>query len=570
MKRSHPRSRRKSKDAKISVQLLTGFMVIALFAAFIGIIGIVGMSQISGADHELYNQRTKPLEYISKMIQSVQAMSIDERDSIVYSGDYEKITAIKEDIKSSEQEFLDNQKKYLNSISDPKDLALVNQAGKLFSSSFLPSINEAIDYASKGNIDGADAVMIKGADAVNQIISAYDQCFTASNEAAYSKSQSNTNMYYFMSVVMLVAILGGVAVSILLYRRISKRVNRPMQELVFAAEQFAGGKMNTTITYQSNNEFGQLADAFRYVFASLQKIVGEISSTLVKMSQGDISEDRIQDYAGDFAPISDSMNKIIDSLNQIIEMILRSSEQVSSGSAQVANGAQSLSQGASEQASIMDEISESITRVSQRVNNNTGHIVQVSADIDRAVKQIRTSDDKMNQMLLAMNDINVASNEIKKIIKVINDIAFQTNILALNAAVEAARAGEAGKGFSVVADEVRSLAGKSAEAAKQTAQLIENCILKVTDGSSIANSTALELDTVVKVMVKVKETAHLIENDSNDQVEAVKSMTKNVEQFSSVVQANSAAAEESAATSEELSSQARTLKQAIARFRLRD
>lgn len=563
------RFKNKFKDVKISVRLFLGFMTVALIAAVIGMVGIIGMSQVSKADTALYNQRTKPLEYISTMIQSVQSMCVNERDSIVYSGDYEKLSTIKTNNKNNEQTFRDNQKKYLSALTDAKERSMINQAGKLFDQTFLPSMDEAIDYASKGNIDAAESVMIKGADSVNQMISIYDQCFTESNAAASSKSQSNTNLYYSLAVILILAILLGVIVSVLLNLRISKAINQPMEELVLVAGQFAEGKMDTRITYQSKNEIGQLADSFRNVFATLKQIIEEISSTLMKISQGDISTGRIQAYKGDFEPISNSVNIILDSLNQNFETIQRSSEEVGNGSMQVSNGAQALSQGVSEQAGIMDEISGSIMQVSQKTNNNTSHIAQVSTDIDNAVGQISKSNEKMGQMLFAMQDISTASGEIKKIIKVINNIAFQTNILALNAAVEAARAGEAGKGFSVVADEVRNLAQKSSDAAKQTAELIENCIRKVSDGSSIADSTASELGVVVENMGNIKETAHLIEDDSNDQVKSVAKMTQGIEQLSAVIQANSAAAEESAATSEELSSQASMLKQITARFRLR-
>lgn len=560
---------KRMKDVKISTKLIVSFSVVTVIAAVIGFVGIDGMSRINQADQSLYEQQTKPLGYISKMIETVQAMRVQAGDAIIYSGNADKISEIQKNIDSADSTFKDNQKKYLSALSDSQDLALVKQAGSLYDGDFLPIVKNTLKYASQGNMDQANSVMSDGTESINRMIAAYDQCFVNSNRDALSKRANNSSLYSVLSVVLIAILAAGLLSSILVCLNISRSISRPMNELVAAAEQFARGDLNADIRYRSKNEIGRLADSLRSVFASLQAIVREISDTLVKVAGGDISLSDLKDYMGDFAPISKSMNTIVDSLNGIFGTIRDSAQRVTNGSGQVSGGARLLAQGATEQASTIEELSASIADVSQKVTDNTGYVRQVSEFIDETAKQVRESNGQMDQMLGAMSDIKASSGEIGKIIKVIDNIAFQTNILALNAAVEAARAGSAGKGFSVVADEVRSLAGQSADAAKQTTRLIHNSIQKVTDGSSIANKTAEALQKAAAQMENIEEAADKIRLGSDEQAAAIHQIRQGIEQVSAVVQTNSATAEESAAASEELSAQADMLRQELSKFKLR-
>ena len=257
-------------------------------------------------------------------------------------------------------------------------------------------------------------------------------------------------------------------------------------------------------------------------------------------------------------------------MSETLSIINTSSEQVSSGADQVSSGAQALAQGATEQASSTQELSATISEVSESVRQNAENVDLVTNYVRAAVAGVEHSNEQMQQMLAAMNNMNISSNEIVKIIKVIDDIAFQTNILALNAAVEAARAGAAGKGFAVVADEVRNLANKSANAAKQTTVLIESSINDVQDGSKIADQTAKLLAEVQEKVQLVGGTIQKIDQASTEQAAAITQITQGVEQVSAVVQTNSATAEQSAASSEELSAQADMLRKLIAKFTLKE
>lgn len=359
-------------------------------------------------------------------------------------------------------------------------------------------------------------------------------------------------------------------ITILITNRIIKKaITKPIEQMSILASQLSNGNLHASeLDYHSHDEIGALADSLSYTVRTLSNYVEDISSNLNLMAGGDLTAEISQNYLGDFSPIKDSLVKISTGLNQTLSTIKLSSEQVNSGSDQVSNGAQALSQGATEQASSMQELSASILDISTQVNANMENVSIASKYVGLAGQGITESNDHMKNMVIAMTDINQSSNEIAKINKVIDDIAFQTNILALNAAVEAARAGAAGKGFAVVADEVRNLASKSAEAAKQTTALIEASIKSVNKGTKIAEETA---ESLVEVAVNANLVAinmDKVAKASDEQAVAINQISLGIEQISAVIQTNSATAEESAAASEELSGQAATLNREIERFKL--
>jgi methyl-accepting chemotaxis protein len=351
----------------------------------------------------------------------------------------------------------------------------------------------------------------------------------------------------------------------------SSKITKPIKQVTNAAQKIANGHFDVELSINSKDEVGQLANAFNLTIQQLmnyQGYIDEISNALNKISQGNLMIELQKDYVGQFSKVKTNMQALLSNLNATFLQMNQSADQVASGSDQVANGAQALSQGATEQASSIEELSASISEITTEIQQNADNAKQANEMTELAGKELQKSTDEMNDMLKAMSDITLKSNEISKIIKVIDDIAFQTNILALNAAVEAARAGSAGKGFAVVADEVRNLAGKSAEAAKTTTSLIEETIYAVENGSSIANRTAHSLESSAEVAAKTVEIIDQITKASDHQATSIAQVNMGVEQISAVVQTNAATAEESAAASEELSSQSNLLKELIARFKL--
>ena len=379
----------------------------------------------------------------------------------------------------------------------------------------------------------------------------------------------------YMNSIITMAILGiaGVVISAVFGVYIVRGITGPVKELEQAARSLAQGSLSDVrIGYISEDELGMLAQDMRSMVAMWQDVIQDEAYLLTEISNGNfnVHSSKRECYVGELNQLLMSIQKINSGLSDTLSQINQSAAEVASGSEQVSMGAQTLAQGTTQQAASAEELSSTIMEISNQVDRNTKNAQQASADSRMVRLKAEESSECMGDMLEAMAEINKEANEISKIIRTIEDIAFQTNILALNAAVEAARAGEQGKGFSVVAGEVRSLANKSSAASKSTAALIENSLRTVENGKDIANKTAVSLSEVVNGVGRVTESLNNIAEDSAGQSEAIRQITESIEVISDVVQTNSATAEESAAASEELSSQAQILRYLVERFKLKD
>lgn len=381
---------------------------------------------------------------------------------------------------------------------------------------------------------------------------------------------ASTYQAVFVTVILVVV---AIIVASIFAIRIAKYIGDPVAQCAARLELLAKGDLKSPVPeVHSKNETKRLAETTASITQTISSIIWDFEQMLDGIAHGDltVSTSNHELYQGDFAAMLDSIRELFSLQNGTMRQIGLAADQVAAGSEQVSAGAQALSQGATEQAAAVEELASTIAEVSGQIGDTSKNAEEARRKVDETGTMMEQCNRQMKDMVSAMGEINENSQQIGRIIKTIEDIAFQTNILALNAAVEAARAGEAGKGFAVVADEVRNLAGKSAAASKDTAALIEAAVQSVTNGTEIANTTAATLNTVAENSKATEEMVEKIADAAQRQTISIDQISQGIDQIASVVQTNSATSEESAASSEEMSAQAQTLKHLVGQFKLRE
>lgn len=557
------------KNLKISWKLLTTFGIIIVFFCAVVILSVVGLNNSVAEftdfyenEHEVTNQSSELRRSVSSAIKCVGfTILIDDTNKI---NEY-KSTA------ESEIETISKGLAYMQENFEG-DQALVTQAQNLLASG-KQFRSQIMDLALQNRNDEGSEIFFNNYEPI--MMELQDVLASINGEAgtiAEKNYQDSKQMVQMITIALIVLAIIALIVTLILSSAITRGLTSPILEIEMVAAKICDGDLDAKITYESKDELGILSEKMRSLTATMKKIISDVDYLLGEMADGNFNvRSRARDsYVGAFSSLLAAVRRINSGLSNTLGQINQASDQVASGGDQVSSGAQALSQGATEQASSVEELAATITEISRQVKENSENAAQAGAKANEVGREMMESNQQMKAMIDAMGEISHASSEIGKIIKTIEDIAFQTNILALNAAVEAARAGAAGKGFAVVADEVRNLANKSQEASKNTSALIENSIRAVENGTQIADKTAQSLLAAVEGAKDVAATVDKISAATTEQAEAIDQVTQGIDQISAVVQTNSATSQQSAAASEELSSQAQMLKNLVGRFRLRD
>lgn len=510
-------------NLKLGTKMILGFLIVALIAGGIGVMGIINIREVDRNDAFLYEQVTVPLGEMIFIAESFQRMRGNLKDIVMASSEAE-ILDYEKRIEARNKEFHDNLTSFQTTLFTEEGKKLVGEVFDI-KSRYDVLAKQVIAFARAGQSDQAIALLNGEMNTLRtEIEEDYRRLWELKVEGGRTTSDNNhatTAASVRMTIILIVL---GMAISIALGYFISSSIRKPISKMVDASKRMANGDLDVTLDIQTKDEIGILADAFR---------------------------------------------TMADNMNEVLINISAASDQVASGSRQVSDSSMSLSQGATEQASSIQQLTASIEEISAQTRQNAENANEAKDLAENARGFAVKGNDQMDAMLKSMDEINESSNSISKIIKVIDEIAFQTNILALNAAVEAARAGQHGKGFAVVAEEVRNLAARSANAAKETTAMIEGSIQKVAGGTKIANETAVALEEIVKGIEKASNLVAEIAVASNEQALGVEQINQGIGQIADVVQTTSATSEETAAASEELSSQAEMLQEQVSRFKLR-
>ncbi|MCM1227024.1 MAG: methyl-accepting chemotaxis protein [Clostridium sp.] len=553
------------KNLKVSTKMIVGFGLVLLMLFTLVLTSSRGFSMMSKEFKSFYTMPYQNVQHLDSLAEELNITAknilhaICESDPEVIKTRFNTADETVEGMYSVIEELKDT---YNGDMADIDAIYELND--KLNSNT-----DELKMYANDNKSEEAFAVYLES---VVPIMSEMSEHIETARE--FSVNEAEENYEDGVSTGNLISIFGWVVgvldiiVGVFMAMYITKQITGSITEIEAAAEKVARGNFDVEIKYTSKDEIGQLANNMRTLCNETNEVISDIDYVLKELSNGNLSVKSRNEasYIGAYAGILDSTNNLTVKLRNIITDINNSADQVSSGSDQVSSGAQALSQSTTEQASSVQELAATIQTVAEQINDNATNAGEANEKTSVSVKEMGDANTKMKELVGAMSEISQSSDETQKIIKTIEDIAFQTNILALNAAVEAARAGAAGKGFAVVADEVRNLAGKSAEAAKNTTALIENTVAAIDKGNTLVSDAAEKMENAMESSELVASLNLKISNDSNMAANSVSQIKVGIEQVSAVIQTNSATSQESAAAAVELSGQANTLKRLVSEF----
>ena len=553
---------KKYKSMTIYKKLSISFLLITFFSSFIiGAVGVLNLNSNNAMSEKIYREDLMPLSPINRIQTDFLTMGTKLNPN--------DISTSQNEVSNYSFKILKELSEYSETVTDSQEKAIINQMTNDITSYQL-QMREVITHFQNNDSKTAYELMKNDISKTSEhfdglITSLFSQKIAEAKQRNEQSQKNFTLSMGLMALVMLVSII----LAAFFGKLNAKLICKPITGLIKTADEISEGNLNVTIDKGSGDEISTLANAFEKMTNAWSGYIKDISTVLSQMSEGNLDVEISSEYKGDFIKIKESINHIASTLNDVIGQIIIASNEVAASSKQLSAGSQSLSAGASEQAASVEQLTASIAEIAQKTNENASS----ASKADKIANSVKTDTDggneKMERMLVSMNEISESSAGISKIIKVINDIAFQTNILALNASIEAARAGSYGRGFAVVAEEVRHLAQRSSEAAKDTTQMIDKSLDKAAEGTDIARDTSAALKKIEEGVNGTASILNEIARSSNEQAVGISQLNKGIDEVSKIVQINSATAEQSAAASEELFREAETMRQLVSRFQVR-
>ena len=553
---------------KISIRtcIILAFSLILILLLGIVVLSLSQVNKASNMGKQLYNEYGQTQGEAGMGYAYFQEVRCNLRNTLyLYADDPEKQADAIKAIEAAEEKMYQKFNDAKSGLDHQEALDLLEDTRDKMDK-YVEDTNKCVEYVQAGQIDAARkhlmdfgiATANETADCITKVIDwLEDAADTALDDFEAQKDRQNT--------ILCLMLIFSVLVCICVIAYLVKNIQKPVIMIAGIAKKIAVGEVNVELSQNcALSEMDDLVSSFRQMTQNLQNQ----ADVMNRISQGDLRAEITAHSQQDAVGVA--LSRLLKDDNQTFGTIRNATNQISHGSSQIAAASQTLAQGSTEQASAIEQIAASISDIAGKTKNNASQADEVNQIVLQAKEDVLEGNKRMQEMVAAMGEINEASENIQKIIKVIDDIAFNTNILALNATVEAARAGEQGKGFAVVAEEVRSLAGRSAEASSQTAEMIEDSIHKVKRGGELAQETAEALRIVSEMIEKITGLSEGIAKASNEQASATAQIDQALMQVSQVVQTNSATSQQCASASEELSGQAHGLEEELSRFQLKD
>ena len=562
------------KNLSLKKKLFISHGIIIAVAAVIAVLLLVGLNIVKGNVSGIFNGPLANIDSVGKVRYGITDLQrainrILTEDSSQVGNSYVNFEkTVTEDVSliTDSVQQMQNRKMNTESTALLNQLASKIDEGEKVRSKLMTQI-KAGRYSEAVELNNNTYLPI-----VNDIKSLSEQLENSIDKTAVHYYTMTKYTGVGMTVAGILLLLADVVFGLRVTRKMASAIVEPVQEITEAAKIMYSGDMSIgeRITYESEDEIGQLADALRGTTKNLSDYVNEISAILQRMATGDLTEDsnEITDFLGDFASIKESFVHILKRFNSTLTNIQTSADEVEEGAGGISQSSQALAEGATDQASAIQQLDATVTSVANMATESARETQQAYDDIQKTVSDAEQEKEKMKELTDEMRRIYEISSEIGNIIVTIENIASQTNLLSLNASIEAARAGEAGKGFAVVADQIGKLAADSANSAAETKELISKTVQEIEKGNAVTETVSQSFDRVIASMNTFADVAHQINETAVNQASALEQVNQGIDQLSAAVQNTASSSEESAAISEQLSAKAEELDTLVRKFKL--